>query len=74
MVRDKEVDFTQKDNKGSRYTLCRYLQRYVFTDLHEEYFCFFPYLLQEWILRLKYAHLTNWIRPAVCIVENITWL
>jgi hypothetical protein len=37
----KQLEFAQKDNKGSRYTPCQYLQRYVFTDLHEAYFCFF---------------------------------
>jgi hypothetical protein len=42
MVRDKQLEFAQKDNKGTKYTLCQYLQRYVFIDLHEAYFCFFP--------------------------------
>jgi hypothetical protein len=34
----------------------------VFTDLHEVFFCEFPHLLQEWILRLKDNHATNQIR------------
>jgi hypothetical protein len=46
----------------------------VFTDLHETYFCFFLYLLKEWLLRLKDTHLTNRIRPIVCSAENITRL
>jgi hypothetical protein len=70
----KQLEFTQKDNKGSRYTPHQYLQRYVFTDLHEAYFCFFPELLQEWILRLKDTHPTNQIRPVVWTAENIVRL
>jgi hypothetical protein len=34
----KQLEFTQKDNKGSRYTPLQYLHKYVFTDLHEAYF------------------------------------
>jgi hypothetical protein len=42
----------------------------VFTYLHESYFCYFSNLLQEWILRLKDTHPTNWIRPVEWTVEN----
>jgi hypothetical protein len=34
----------------------------VFTDLHEVFFCNFPHLLQEWILRLKDNHTMNRIQ------------
>ena len=34
----------------------------MFTDLHEVFFCDFPHLLQEWILRLKDNHTTNQIQ------------
>jgi hypothetical protein len=53
------------------YTPCQYLQRYVFTDLHEAYFGFFPELLQEWLLRFKDTHPTNQIRKVVWTAENI---
>jgi hypothetical protein len=46
----------------------------VFTDLHEAYFCLFPELLQEWILRLKYTHMTNHIRTVVWTTKNIVRL
>jgi hypothetical protein len=74
MVGDKETRVVQKDNRSSRYTPCQYLQRYVFTDLHEAYFCYFPELLQEWILRLKDTHPTNRIRPVEWTAENIAWI
>jgi hypothetical protein len=64
----------QKDKKSSKYTSHQYLQRYVFTDLHEPYFCYFPELLYEWLLRLKDIHPTNQTRPVEWIVENIAQL
>jgi hypothetical protein len=61
-LRTKELDFAQKDNRNPRITPRKYLDKYVFTDLHEVFFCDFPHLLQEWILRLKDNHATNWIQ------------
>jgi hypothetical protein len=46
----------------------------VFVDLHEAYLCYFPELLQEWILRLKDTHPTNRIRIVEWTTDNITWL
>jgi hypothetical protein len=68
----KQLEFTQKDNKSFRYTPRQYLQSYVFTDLHEAYFGYFPKLLKEWLLRLKDTHLTNQIRLVEWTIENIT--
>jgi len=31
----------------------------MFSNLHEVFFCDFPHVLQEWILRLKHNHPTN---------------
>jgi hypothetical protein len=56
------MEFAQKDNRNPRITPHKYLEKYVFTDLHEVFFCDFPHLLQEWILRLKDNHATNQIR------------
>jgi hypothetical protein len=61
-LRTKELEFAQKDNRNPRITPCKYLDKYVFTDLHEVFFCDFSHLLQEWMLRLKDNHATNWIR------------
>jgi hypothetical protein len=64
----------QNDNKSSRYTPQQYLHRYVFTDLHEAFFYYFPELLQEWLLRLKDTHPMNQIRPVEWSTENIVRL
>ena len=61
-LRTKELEFAQKDNRNPRVTPRKYLEKYVFTDLHEVFFCDFPHLLQDWILRLRDNHATNRIR------------
>jgi hypothetical protein len=70
----KQLKFTQKDNRSSRYIPHQYLKRYVFTDFHEAYFCCFPELLHEWILRLKDTHPNNRIRLVEWTPKNIGWL
>jgi hypothetical protein len=55
-LKPKELEFLQKDNRNPKVTPHKYLEKYVFTNLHEVFFCDFPHLLQEWILRLKDNH------------------
>jgi hypothetical protein len=61
-LKTKELDFTQQDNRNHRVRPHKYLEKYVFTDLHEVFLCDFPHLLQERILRLKDNHAKNRIR------------
>jgi hypothetical protein len=61
-LKTKELKFAQKYNINLKLTPCKYLDKYVFNDLHEVFLCYFPHVLQEWILRLKDNHPTNWIR------------
>jgi hypothetical protein len=61
-LRTKELEFAQKDNRNPSITPRKYLDKYVFTDLHKVFFCDFPHLLKEWILRLKDNHVTNRIQ------------
>jgi hypothetical protein len=52
----------QKDNISPKLTPRKYLDKYVFSNLHEVFFYDFSHVLQEWILRLKYNNPTNLIR------------
>jgi hypothetical protein len=61
-LKTKELEYAQKYNKNPNLTPCKYLNKYIFRDLHEVFFCDFPHVLQEWILRLKYNHPTNQIK------------
>jgi hypothetical protein len=45
-LKTREIDFSQQDNRNPRVTPCKYLEKYVFVDLHEVFFCDFPHLLQ----------------------------
>jgi hypothetical protein len=60
-LRKRNLSFA-KDNKNPKFTPHKYLDKYVFSDLHEVFFCEFPHLLQEWLLRLKENHPMNQIR------------
>jgi hypothetical protein len=60
-LRKKELEFAQKDNINPKYTPCKYLDKYVLSKLFEVFFCKFPRMLHEWLLRLKYNHPTNQI-------------
>jgi hypothetical protein len=53
LVENKGADFVQKDNRNLKLTPCKYLEKYVFNDLHEVFFCDLPHVLKEWIKRLK---------------------
>ena len=41
----KELEFAQKDNKNPKLTMHTYLDKYMFSNLHEVFFCDFPHLL-----------------------------
>jgi hypothetical protein len=73
-LKTKEIEFAQKDNRNPNLTPCKYLDKYVFTDLHEVFFCDFPHILQEWIKRLKENHITNQIIQLVWNPEEIAQL
>ena len=60
-LKTKELEFAQKDNINPRATPRKYLEKYVFIDLHEVLFYEFPHLLQECILNLKENHAKTWI-------------
>jgi hypothetical protein len=44
-LRTKELEFSQKENRNPSITPHKYLDKYVFKDLHEVFFCDFPHLL-----------------------------
>jgi hypothetical protein len=73
-LKTKEIEFAHKDNRNPNLTLCKYLDKYIFTDLHELFFYVFPHILQEWIKILKDNHPTNWIRQLEWNLEEITQL
>jgi hypothetical protein len=70
----KELEFAQKDNINLKLTLRKYLDKYVFSDLHGVFFCYFPHILQEWIKILKDNHPTNWIKQLEWKPEEIVQL
>jgi hypothetical protein len=53
----KECEFSRDQNKNP-YQSEKWLQRYVFTDLHEIFFTDFPIVLAEWLQRLVENNIT----------------
>ena len=51
-VEVKEKEFTEKENINPRLSTEDWLQRYIFTDLHEIFFATFPSELHAWLSRL----------------------
>jgi hypothetical protein len=47
----KEIEFAVDQNHNPRINAEEWLQRYVFTDLHEIFFVDFSNVLVEWIQR-----------------------
>jgi hypothetical protein len=40
----KDMEFGQKDNKNLKLIPHKYLDKYIFSDLHEAFFCDFPHV------------------------------
>lgn len=51
-VESKEKEFTKQENRNLRLSAEDWLQRYVFTNLHDIFFATFPAELHAWLLRL----------------------
>jgi tRNA(His) 5'-end guanylyltransferase len=51
-IERKQQDFAREQNRNTRINNEQWLQRYVFTDLHEIFFGEFPIILTKWLERL----------------------
>ena len=51
-MESKEREFVEQENRNPRLSIEEWLQRYIFTDLHEIFFATFPIVLHEWLSRL----------------------
>jgi hypothetical protein len=48
----KEREFARKENRNPQMSNKGWMQRYVYTKLHEIFFAKFPIILAEWLERL----------------------
>ena len=48
-VESKEKEFTERENKTPQLSVKDWLQRYIFTNLHESFFSTFPIELHTWL-------------------------
>lgn len=54
----KEKEFAERENRNPRLSVKDWLQRYLFTDLHESFFATFPSELYAWLSRLARNNVT----------------
>ena len=51
-VDSKAFEFAREESEGSWLNPTKWLERYIYADIHEIFFCEFPVLLYEWLLNL----------------------
>jgi hypothetical protein len=78
-LEEKEHEFSRDQNKNPWISSEQWLQRYVFTDLHEIFFVDFPNVLVEWLQRLAENNgtfhtivLRNWTPELIQQVNTIS--
>ena len=48
----KALEFAREESEGSQLIPVEWLDRYLYTDIHDILFCEFPIFLHEWLLML----------------------
>ena len=49
----KELEFAQKESEGYRWTLMKWLEWYIYSNIHSIFFAEFPIVLYEWLFKLE---------------------
>ena len=78
-VESREKEFAERDNQNPQLSVEDWLQRYLFTDLHESFFAMFPSELYAWVSRLAQNKATfsprlrptEWTPEAIQRLERI---
>ena len=63
----KMLTFTQEESTGTWLSAKKWIDEYIYSDIHEIFFAEFPILLHEWLLRLATKQ-TNFQRR-----ETVEW-
>ena len=48
----KTLAFTEEESVGTRLSIEKWIDEYIYSDIHEIFFAEFPILLHEWLSRL----------------------
>jgi hypothetical protein len=64
-IEDQERDFVEAQNKNPKLSTKYWLQRYIFTDIHEIFFGGIHQELFEWLARLAHTQFEIKSRPPV---------
>jgi hypothetical protein len=64
-IEDQEKDFTEAQNKNPNLRSKDWLEKYIFTDIHEIFFGGIHQELYEWLSRLAYTQFEIQSRPTM---------
>ena len=70
----KERTFAAEENHNPNINTEEWLQRYLFTDLHEIFFCEFPLIFKEWIAIIAQKNKCFKATPTIWNVVSINRL
>ena len=75
----KTLVFAQEESAGTRFSTERWLDDYIYSDIHEIFFVEFPVLLHEWLVGLasrrtnyQTRKITKWSDQLVQEVTNVS--
>ena len=75
----KTLVFAQEESAGTRFNAERWLDDYIYFDIHDIFFVEFPVLLHEWLVGLASRHtnyqtreITKWSDQLVQEMTNVS--
>ena len=66
-LESKTLEFMQEESAGSQLSIENWVDKYIYSDIHEILFANFPIVLHEWLSRLERRQ-TNFQRR-----EAVNW-
>ena len=73
-VKLREITFAAEENQDPNISTEEWLQRYLFNDLHEIFFCEFPIIFYEWIAIIAQKKKCFKATPTIWNVVSINYL
>ena len=73
-VEQREKTFVAEENQNPNINTEEWLQRYLFTDLHENFFCEFPIIFYEWIAIITQKNKCFKATPTIWNVVSVNCL
>ena len=70
-IEDQEKDFIEAQNKNPNLSTEDWLEKYIFTDIHEILFGGIHQEIYKWLARLEDTQFETWSRPPVVSMSEL---